>query len=171
MESDDFAGPCKMGFEGQRLVTTGYGNSGHATVDGISLYYASGAEKKWLTELDLSIRAGTVLEWQWQPDPIPVRYRNCETQCLRTYRPDARVVWVDEGEVWYEIKHARIEQKSGRNIVSFLLTYPERQFCLVWQGPIPRTAKGRGKLTTKVQWDKIMRIFQSDTEKYHVWYL
>jgi hypothetical protein len=161
--------PPKMGFERQRLVTTGYGKSGYTTVDGVEVHYASGAEKQWLGELDLAIRAGEVREWQWQPEPIPVHYRNSQVECTRTYRPDARVVWVDEGEVFYEIKFGRIETKAGNNIKAFLLTYPERKFCLVWKGPAPKS--GKGKQTTKDQWDKIMHIFESDPEKYHVWRL
>ncbi len=163
----------KIGFEKQRIVTTSYGVSGYTTVDGIEVHYASGAEKQWLTELDLAIRAGKVAEWQWQPEPIAVQYHNCRTECTRTYRPDARVVWwnAKEGEVWYEIKYGRIEQKAGNNIVAFLLTYPERKFCLVWQGPTPKGGKGRGRQTTKREWDKIMRIFASDPRRYHVWRL
>lgn len=160
----------KMGFERQRLVTTGYGKSGYTTVDGVEVHCASDAERQWLGELDLAIRGGKVLEWEWQPAPIAVKYRNCRTECTRTYRPDARVVWHDEGEVFYEIKHGRIEQKAGSNIVAFLLTYPERKFCLVWKGPEPRGGKGQHQ-TTKRKWDKIMRIFASDPERYHVWRL
>jgi hypothetical protein len=160
----------KMGFESfQRIVTTGYGVSGYTTVAGIEVHYASGAERQWLGELDLSIRAGEVLDWKWQPEPIAVKYRNCRTECTRTYRPDAWVYWKKEGLVWYEIKFGRIETRSGNNIRAFLFTYPDRKFCLVWKGSIPTSSKDRGRQTTKTQWDKIVRIFSSDPEKYHVW--
>lgn len=161
----------RMGFDEPRLVTTGYGKSGYVTVDGREYWYSSGAERDWLQQLDLCIRAGEVLDWKWQPEPIPVTYRHARTACTRTYRPDAWVRWRAEGERWYEIKYGRIEQKAGSNILAFCLTYPERPLVLVWKGPVPKGGKGRGKQTTKRKWDDIMRIFASDPEKYHVWRL
>ncbi len=170
-EPPDGSQPVKMGFERQRIVTTGYGVSGHVTVDGHEYWYSSGAERDWLRELDLCIRGGKVRAWQWQPEPIRVEYEHCGKKCVRTYRPDSWVDWVETGEEWLEIKYGRIEQKSGQNIVAFLLAFPERKFCLVWKGPTPKGGKGRSKQTTKREWDKIMQIFASDPEKYHVWYL
>lgn len=151
--------PPKMGFEKQRIVTTGYGKAGYFDIDGKTVWTASAVERQWLAELAIAIRGGTVRAWKWQPDPVPVHYRNGRTACTRTYRPDAWVDWLEEGEVTYEIKFGRIETRSGNNIVAFCLSYPDRKMVLVWKGRPPRSG------TTKRQWDKIQPHID------HVWYL
>lgn len=128
-----------MGFERQRFVTTGYGKPGYYDACGQHLWTASEAERAWLAEANLAYLAGDIKEIEWQPAPIPVKYRNCETDCTRTYRPDARVVWNGpEGEVWIEVKHGRIEQKAAKNMKAFCLTYPDRKLVLVWKGRLPK---------------------------------
>lgn len=152
--------PEKMGFEkNRRLRTTGYGRGEYITIAGRKLWTASGVERQWLTELELCIAAGEVIEWEWQPADVAIPYRYAKGARERTYKPDARVVWRDQGEVWYEIKYGRIEQKAGTNIRRFCQAYPDRKMVLVWKGQPPR----RG--TTKTQWDKILPLVD------HVWYL
>lgn len=141
----------KMGFEReQRIVRRSYGKSGWFEDHGNRYWYASGAELDFLELIcRIIIPSGEILEFEWQPGEFPLEYRHAGTKGCMFYRPDARIVWKEEGEFFYEIKHGRIEQSAGAKMVRFCRQYPEKKLVLVWKGREPR--KGQ----TKRQWDKV----------------
>jgi hypothetical protein len=153
--------PEKMGFEKRFRPEQSYGSAGWITVAGRECYTASGAERQWLRELELAIVGGQVKEWQWQPKEVEIHFKRTGIGCVRTYRPDCRVVWnSDEGEVWYEIKYNRIEQQAGTNVIRFCQQHPDKKMVLVWKGPRPNRSG-----TTKKKFDAIVKLVD------HVWYL
>lgn len=144
----------------QRRPERSYGKVGWITIAGRKCYTASAVERQWLKHLEAAIEGGIVIEWEWQPGPVPIAYRYAHGESTRTYQPDARVVWkTEEGEVWYEIKHGRIEQKAGNNMKQFCLQYPDRKLVMVWKGREPK------KGMTKRQWDKVL------PHLHHIWYM
>jgi hypothetical protein len=177
----------RMGFEqNRRLTTTGYGKSGWFSisedsarpltnlkdkrfiriVDGITeLWTDSGAERTWITQVEIAIRGGEIIQWCWQPGDIAIPYRYAHGGRERTYRLDGWINWKIDGEFWYEIKYGRIEQKAGNNIKRFCQAYPDRRMVLVWKGPPPK----RGP--TKRQWDKIIPWLHQRNGVPHIWYL
>jgi hypothetical protein len=158
----------KMGFESQPKQFESYGKAGEIEIDGRTLWTQSKVERQWLQELELAIRAGRVVEWEWQPPAVLLAYKYDHQEATETYRPDARVAWVDEGEFWYEIKNGRIEQKAGNKIKRFCQQNPDKRLVLVWKGKAPKPAtekKQKHRRTTKTQWDRLQAWV------HHVWYL
>ena len=119
-----------------QVVTTSYGNTGYLAVDGNQYHYASAAERDFLYEVKLCLQSKQIRRWIWQPAAVAITYRHGGVDCTRTYRPDAWIQWQDGVELWYEVKHSRIDQKAANNMLQFCRN--GRPLVLVWKGSFPK---------------------------------
>jgi len=136
----------KMGFKIWETPLMSYGRTGTVLIAGKEYRYASDAERRWLEHMEPALLDRKV-KLVWQPEPFSLTYKHCQQECKDTYRPDARLIWIDTGEEWYiEIKRGALHQKSASKMKRFCQQYPEKKFVLVWFGSLPKKGVAHRRL-------------------------
>ncbi len=146
----------------QEFVPYGRARGEELEIGGRRFYCRSQVEVRFARILEQLKEAGAIVTWDYEPKDFwfeDIRRGTC------SYRPDFRVVWADEGEIWYETKSAGgLRQKDVTKYRRMAKRYPQIRLVLLLSRPL---SQGCSRAAVR------QRILLDNARKYldHITYL